>query len=137
MKPEDAWAVGDTNGPSHLSALIVHWNGKKWSQAASANPGSSFNDLTSVSAVSASDIWAAGDQLGAGFPYDTLTERRVGGAWTSVASPNGATPDASVNMLFGVAAISPQDAVAVGWVQSPGAYRVLILKWNGTRWAIA
>jgi hypothetical protein len=27
--------------------------------------------------------------------------------------------------------------VAVGWVQTAAGYRVLILKWNGTRWATA
>jgi hypothetical protein len=27
--------------------------------------------------------------------------------------------------------------VAVGWVQASTGYRVLILKWNGTRWAKA
>jgi hypothetical protein len=135
VKPDDAWAVGDTNGPSHLSALILHWNGQKWSQAASASPGSSFDNLNAVSTLSASDIWAAGDQSSGGFPYDTLTEQRAGDAWTAVASPNRTTTD--INMLAGVAAISSKDVVAVGWVQTRTGYRVLILKWNGTRWAIA
>jgi len=116
----------------------VHWNGKKWSQVPAANPGSAFNDLEAVSAASAKDIWAVGDQLGASLPFDTLTEQGHGGAWTAVASPNGTTSDTGVNQLLGVAAISSKDAVAVGWAQSSaGVYQVLILKWNGTRWAIA
>jgi hypothetical protein len=135
LGPDNAWAVGDTNGPSHISALIVHWNGKKWSQAASANPGSSFDDLNAVSAVSGGDVWAAGLQSNGGFPDNTLTEQRVGGAWTAVASPNGTTTD--INFLAGVAAISSKDVVAVGWVQTRTGYRVLILNWNGTRWARA
>jgi hypothetical protein len=135
LGPDNAWAMGDTNGSSAIDALIVHWNGKDWSQAASANPGSSFNDVRAVSAVSARDIWSVGDQSNGGFPYNTLTEQRVGGAWTAVASPNGTTTD--INMLAGVAAISSKDVVAVGWVQTAAGYRVLILKWNGTRWAKA
>jgi hypothetical protein len=135
LGPDNAWAMGDTNGSSGIDALIVHWNGKDWSRAASANPGSSFNDVRAVSAVSARDIWAVGDQSNGGFPYDTLTEQRAGGAWTAVASPNGTTTD--INMLAGVAAISSRDVVAVGWMQTAAGYRVLILKWNGTRWAKA
>lgn len=135
LGPDNAWAMGDTNGSSGIDALIVHWNGKDWSQAASANPGSSFNDVRAVSAVSARDIWTVGDQSDGGFPYDTLTEQRAGGAWTAVASPNGTTTD--INMLACVAAISSKDVVAVGWVQTAAGYRVLILKWNGTRWAKA
>jgi hypothetical protein len=135
LGPDNAWAVGDTNGSSGIDALIGHWNGKDWSQAASANPGSAFNDLNALSALSASDVWAVGDQSNGGYPDNTLTEQRSGGAWTAVASPNGTTTD--INMLAGVATISPRDVIAVGWVQTTTGYRVLILKWNGTRWAIA
>jgi hypothetical protein len=83
-------------------------------------------------------VLAARDQLGASLPYDTLTERWDGSAWTAAASPNGTTSDVGVNQLAGVAAISSKDAVAVGWAQgSASVYRVLILKWNGTKWSIA
>ena len=139
LGPDNAWAVGDTNGSPGIDALIAHWNGKKWSQAASANPGSSFDDLTSVSAASRTDVWAVGDQLGASLPYDTLTEHRGGGAWTAVASPNGTTSSVglNVNFLSGVSAISRTDAVAVGWVEIGTTNQVLILKWNGTKWSVA
>jgi hypothetical protein len=135
LGPDNAWAVGDTPGSSGTDALIVHWNGKDWSEAASANPGSAFNDLNAVSAVSARSIWTVGDQTNGGFPDNTLTEHRAGGTWTAVASPNVTTND--INMLAGVAAISAKDVVAVGWAQTRSGYRVLILKWNGTRWTRA
>ena len=32
LGPDNAWAVGDTNGSSGIDALIAHWNGKDWSQ---------------------------------------------------------------------------------------------------------
>jgi len=136
---DDAWAVGDTSGgpAGGNGSLVVHWNGTKWSRVASPNPGSQFNDLQAVSAASASDIQAAGNQLGADLPYTTLTEHWNGKAWSAVASPNGTIADPFVNFLAGVTAISSCDAVAVGWVQSSGtpSYQVLILRWNGKTWS--
>ena len=143
VRADDAWAVGDFDGTSGTRALIEHWNGAKWSQVTGANPGSAFNDLQAVSAASAGDIWAVGDQVGADLPYTTLTEHRTAAAWSAVASPNGTTSTfgANVNFLAGVAAISPADAVAVGWVQvftDPGiTYHVMILTWNGKKWSMA
>jgi hypothetical protein len=145
VRADDAWAVGDltkTAGGGDR-ALIEHWNGTKWSQVTAANPSSSFNDLQAVSASSARDIWAVGDQLGAALPYTTLTERRTCTTWSAVASPNKTTSTygANVNFLAGVAAISPTDAVAVGWAQtftgSRNVNHVMILTWNGTKWSIA
>jgi hypothetical protein len=138
---DDAWAVGDTSGTSAGGggSLVVHWNGTKWSRVASPNPGSQFNDLQAVSAASASDIQAAGNQLGANLPYDTLTEHWNGKAWSAVPSPNGTIAKPFVNALAGVSAISSSDAVAVGWVESSGtpSYTVLILHWNGKTWSKA
>jgi hypothetical protein len=135
LGPDNAWAVGDTPGSSATDALIVHWNGKDWSQVAGANPGSAFNDVRAVSAVSARNIWTVGIQSNGGFPDNTLTEQRTGGAWTAVASPNITTND--INMLAGVDVISSKDVIAVGWAQTRSGYQVLIMNWNGTRWAIA
>jgi hypothetical protein len=136
---DDAWAVGDTSAtsPGGVQSLVVHWNGTKWSRVTSPNPGSQFNDLQAVSAASASDIQAAGNQLGPDLPYATLTEDWNGKAWSAVASPNGTTADPFVNALAGVSAISSWDAVAVGWVQTSGtpSYNVLILQWNGKTWS--
>jgi hypothetical protein len=144
VRADDAWAVGDfSETGGSINALIEHWNGTKWSQVAAANPGSSFNDFQAVSAASARDIWAVGDQLGTSLPYTTLTEHRAGATWSAVASPNKTTSTfgANVNFLAGVATISRTDVIAVGWVQTftdPGiAYHVMILTWNGTKWSIA
>ncbi len=55
----NAWAVGDTGSASDPRILILHWNGRKWSQVTGQNalPGS----LLSVSAVSADNAWAVGE----------------------------------------------------------------------------
>jgi hypothetical protein len=58
----DAWAVGiyrDQTGIGHT--LILHWDGTRWSQVKSPNPGSEFSGLESVTAVSPENAWAVGD----------------------------------------------------------------------------
>jgi hypothetical protein len=141
VTPDDAWAVGDTSAtsPGGVQSLVVHWNGTKWSRVASPNPGSQFNDLQAVSAASAGDIQAAGNQLGPDLPYTTLTEHWNGTAWSAVASPNGIITKPFVNFLSGISAISCSDAIAVGWVQGyfSSSYQVLILRWNGKTWSAA
>jgi hypothetical protein len=54
------------------------------------------------------------------------------GMWTIVPTPNR---QASINVLADVAAISPTDAMAVGWFgQGPGDTNPLVERWDGTRW---
>ena len=56
----NAWAVGSyTSGPAGSKTLILRWNGTKWAQVASPNPGTS-NQLNAVRAWSASNAWAVG-----------------------------------------------------------------------------
>src|SRR5690242_10547457 len=58
----DVWAVGYTQGPDGKSssrALIEHWTGTSWT-VASIPPLDIQTQLASVSAVSASNVWAAG-----------------------------------------------------------------------------
>ena len=57
----NAWAVGNYfSGPSAArKTLILRWNGSKWAQVASPNPGTS-NQLNAVRAWSASNAWAVG-----------------------------------------------------------------------------
>ncbi len=64
----DVWAVGD---------LVVHWDGHQWSQSPAP---SGVSTLTSVVAVAANDVWAAG------CPADFTTAAVAhwdGGGWTT------------------------------------------------------
>jgi hypothetical protein len=129
----DAWAVGDYyDGSTHT--LILHWNGSKWSQVASPSPSTSDNLLYGVSAASATDAWVVGrDTPGSGSPFSNLTEHWNGTKWSVVASPS---PGAASNALFGVSALTPTDAWAVGdWLATqPGVLRTMMLSWNGKAW---
>ena len=60
----DIWAVGSFTIPnaegSPYQNATMHWDGTSWSIVSSPNPSASFDILTSVAAISASDVWAVG-----------------------------------------------------------------------------
>jgi hypothetical protein len=133
-----AWAVG-VYGDRTSSMLLMHWNGVRWSLV----PGlREQGELTSVSAVSARDVWAAGvacpDRCLSGNPPSrALLLRWNGVRWVRTASPEPGTD----SLLTGVSAPSARDAWAVGLycrakcTQGPGlGSPPLLLRWNGTRW---
>jgi hypothetical protein len=127
----DAWAVGtwDAHGVN-ARALILHWNGKKWSKVASPNPvGRGFEG---VSAASAADAWAVGQYTNAGGQVATLTEHWNGRKWSKVASP-GPSPGEG-NGLSGVSTLTPTEAWAVGSSGTLEGWRTMVLRWNGKAW---
>jgi hypothetical protein len=125
----DAWAVGvwDAVGVN-APALILHWNGRKWSKVASPNPVG--HALTGVSAASASDAWAVGHYVNTADHDSTLTLHWNGRKWSKVASPN---PGIQSNDLLGVSTLTPTDAWAVGDMDTV-ALRTVVLRWNGKAW---
>jgi len=59
----DAWAVGNTFSNRGEAPLTLHWDGTSWKTIASPDPGTGdlANDaLRDVTAISASNAWAAG-----------------------------------------------------------------------------
>jgi len=86
-----------------------------------------------VSATSASDVWTAGEYTSNGEVVQPLVLHWNGASWTHVASPHPAGVFGSE--LFGVNALSPGDAWAVGEIIGHvGNSTTLILHWNGTAW---
>jgi hypothetical protein len=115
----DAWAVGFyRNETTHIDdTLILHWNGERWSQFKSPNPGKYRNRLSGVSAVSRNDAWAVGvSNFSAG--AHSIILHWNGTAWSRVKIPR--------SYLSGVSADSATDAWAVG---------DKILHWDGTAWS--
>jgi hypothetical protein len=138
LSPSNAWAVGiyyDTSG-DQLN-LIEHWNGHQWSVVASPNRASSANALYSVTAVSATNIWASGLTRSSMTQSLTLVEHWNGTKWSIVASPNGGKFD---NFLHGITAASATDIWAVGSYSPVGGElpsgKTLVEHWNGTKWSI-
>ncbi len=135
VSANNVWAVGTfvifpqpENGVRQT--LIEHWNGSAWSVVPSPNVGQTDTTLTSVAAVSTTDVWAVGNAQG-----QTLTEHWNGSTWSVVSSPNSGT---SVNYLYGVTAIASNNIWAIG--DTPDGVRsgsvTLIEHWNGTAWTI-
>jgi hypothetical protein len=94
--------------------------------------------LNGVSADSTTDAWAVGDSRSPAGAARTLIRHWNGVSWTKVASPNpGGTiaPDA-FNQLAAVAAISPDDAWAVGFYGRSMSDQPhgLIVHWDGWSW---
>ncbi|MBF6596535.1 MAG: hypothetical protein IVW51_19090, partial [Thermaceae bacterium] len=106
----------------------------------SPNPGSAYNRLYSVAAISPNDIWAVGDSAdGFGLGYDTLTMHWDGSSWSVVPSPSPPGPGQPHDThLYDLTAISPNDIWAVGSyrVTEFGQYDPLILHWDGSSWFV-
>jgi hypothetical protein len=129
LGPNNVWAVGYWGHSSFgFSTLVEHWDGSNWSIVTSANP-SGDNFLSAVSATSANDVWAVGRSRN---PFTlmttTLIEHWDGNSWSQVLS-FGVEPESAA---YGVAAVSPGDAWAVG----DGGGLALIGRWNGSGWSV-
>jgi hypothetical protein len=124
-------AVGN-DGSAFARTLAVAWNGTAWSIEASTNRKSDEeNYLRAVTCWTAHDCFAVGGSLEShAGPGHTLTERRHGTTWSLIASPN---KDPQYNVVVGVDCIGPKRCFAVGTSNSSSP--VIILQWNGTRWA--
>lgn len=130
---DDVWAMGSSNiDLDRFRTLVEHWDGTSWSVVPSPNPGTSQNFLNAASGSSASDIWAVGQRAPdtSGFHGRTLAEHWNGSAWSVVRTPNVG----AANHLFGVVAIGPNSAWAVG--TGSGGGRTLAERWNGHTWRI-
>jgi hypothetical protein len=132
LSAHDAWAVGGTYSSRRYKTghtLTEHWNGSTWAIVPSPNPGNAT--LSSVAAVSSTNVWAVGSYLNLKTRNsETLVEHWNGTRWSVITSPN-IGPDSS---LFGIAVVTARDIWAVG--DSNGLYDTLVEHWNGTRWSI-
>jgi hypothetical protein len=96
--------------------------------------GTSDNSVGAVAGSSPADVWAIGDQEGAGGRFQTLTEHWNGASW-SVARTRD--PGSSGNHLYAVDAVGPDDVWAVGQQLGGRAPdRGLVEHWNGRRWRV-
>jgi hypothetical protein len=103
VSDSDVWAVGadqDSNGVWHT--LTEHWNGIAWSVVPAVDAGSNGNHLYAVNAVSSNNVYAVGQQAGAGFPNQALVEHWDGKSWSVITS----RADAASALPLGVTATS-------------------------------
>jgi hypothetical protein len=107
----DVWAVGAAQtGPSSRT-LIEHFDGVAWSVTPSPSPDTSAQ-LSAVTAISATDAWAAGTSVLSSGANRPLLEHWDGVEWSVVPAPGEG------QVMEGLASSSPQDVWAVGLGQS-------------------
>jgi hypothetical protein len=140
---DDAWAVGRyyaaaqgvIAGVVSTGTLIEHWDGTRWAIVDNPLAGRQGASLHAVTAVSADDIWAVGQQADANGTTVPLTEHWDGTHWNVVPAPAGAQPAA----FYAVGASGPDDAWAVGAQTMAGTTNTavpLVEHWNGTAWSV-
>jgi hypothetical protein len=135
ISSSDVWAVGGQAGIRNqvpvTVPLIEHWNGTSWSVV--PVPTAALGVLESVSATSASDVWAvgAGQQSG----QSTVALHFDGSSWKLVRVP---APPGTSGALFGVKALSATDAWVVGesFPTAGGTGKILTDHWDGTSWQV-
>jgi hypothetical protein len=139
VSADDVWAAGaETPNPATLKSatLILHWNGTKWSRVSSPNVSGASNTIYGVDANSATSAWAVGNECDFfACPYPGVTTGTLilhwnGKTWSKVSSPS---PGEENNVLFGVSAVTSDDAWAVG--DTSGGNGSLVMHWNGTKWS--
>ena len=135
--PTDVWSVGQygcdgcgalSNGPAKQAqvTLAEHWDGSTWTTVDS--PGNQEAALQGVSAISADDAWAVGNNH-----FESLIEHWDGSAWTITDSPQ--PPEGNSSNLAAVSAEGPTDVWAVGESTSSGdTFRTWVEHWDGTAW---
>jgi hypothetical protein len=136
LSPDDVWAVGTESRHSPQTGVIEHWDGTAWTVIPSPQVGEDRGTfLTSVSAVSADDVWVVG-QTGdpKGFYGPTWIEHWDGQEWSVVPSPS---PGSAWNYLEDVSGDSAADAWAAGVFSNhhdTNRGKTLLLHWDGTTW---
>ncbi len=138
LSTTDAWAVGNYYQSSQMpnAALIEHWNGTKWSQVPVAYPsGSQHSFLNSITAFSATDVWAVGSyDNGIESPGYTLIEHWDGTQWSIVSSPS---PASNNNVLLSLSSVpGTNNLIAAGFTFDGTNTGCLIEAWNGTSWSV-
>jgi hypothetical protein len=136
--PTDIWIVGTTVNTTTgiTTAEALHFDGTAWAVVPMRQPGTNTPTIGAVTAISAMDAWAVGEDIGATSAPggSTLIEQWNGTKWSIVPSP---TPGADPG-LTGVAARGSSDVYAVGNNLpsiNGGAVQGLILRWNGNTWS--
>jgi hypothetical protein len=134
LSATNIWAVGVFvfDDPFSGGGLVVHWDGSSWTQVPA--PLSAGAPLRAVAAVSASDVWVAGLNIGG----PVMLQHYDGTNWTqpplpSLTPPAAGSPDLD---LTGLAGTSGSDVWAVGNYTTDGvSTQPLILHWDGSRWS--
>lgn len=138
----NCWADGNYgNAPGFTGALLnlmLHWNGTKWSQVRTPNPGGTkhggVNALSATRCTSVTDCWGVGadgmDATGVTIGNEVLHWN--GRHWRTVTAPSPGPG----SELVSLSCTSARSCWAVG-VDRPNQFANEALHWNGSKWRTA
>ncbi len=131
LSPTNVWAVGLINkGETNPNQIIEHYNGTAWSVSPGPTTFLPTDEpaLESITAISATDMWAAGfiltDVYSALYP---LFEHYDGTGWTAYETLD------SDAVMYGISANATNDVWAVGTVAE---YSTAIEHYDGSTWSV-
>ena len=141
IAPDNVWAVGSINRTSSNpnQVLLDHYNGSTWTvednpSDLNSSPFGSSEGLNAISAVSSSDIWAAGG-FASGVGY-TLVLHYNGSTWSVSEKGSHFTSGETGSSDFdgsGLNAISAASSSNV-WATGSTGGKMLMKHWNGSNW---
>jgi len=140
LAPNDIWAVGQqAHAGEGDFTVAAHFDGTTWTRYPTPNPlrihDIDQNWLTSVTAVSSSDIWATG--IARDHDYGIFDRPFMvhwdGTRWTlsPTPDPGGSSEDTD---LWSGAAFGGDDAWAVGSVGNEPDWTTFTGRWDGSSW---
>jgi hypothetical protein len=134
-QPGRAWAAGyQIDGEFLAKSLIETWDGTAWHIAPHPHPFET-EDLYGIASSSPTDVWAVGSGRNDEGVFHTIALHFDGRAWSVVPTVD---PGSHGNVLYGVIALGPADAWAVGQKIGDGdPDQALIEHWDGMRWSEA
>jgi hypothetical protein len=146
--PRSCWAVGGYGNIGRAGKTlnqVLRWNGTDWTLASSPHPGGTRagadSSLSDVACSSFAGCWAAGSYVASVRTGAVLNQALhwSGSTWSLVRTPNPAgTASGDSDFLYGIGCASSRKCWAVGLTAQAGEYWLSqLLRWNGTRWAVA
>ncbi|HEY7146833.1 MAG TPA: hypothetical protein VH637_21525 [Streptosporangiaceae bacterium] len=127
----DAWAAGFYSDGGPVLPMIVHWNGKSWTQVPCPDPIDADIALGGIAASSARNAWAVGlATTGSLGSSQTLVFHWNGTSWRQAPAP-----DQPGQGLAAVAALPGRAPWAAGFRTSQSQpVQTLAERWNGHAW---
>jgi hypothetical protein len=134
-QPGAAWAAGYSVDSDFLAtSLLETWDGTAWQITAHPDPFET-SDFYGIASSSPTDVWAVGSGRDGQGAFHTLALHFDGRSWSVVPTVD---PGSNGNVLYGVVALSPVDAWAVGQkIGDADPDQALIEHWDGVRWSEA
>ncbi len=118
LSAQDLWTTGFD---SNWHPLIEHWDGRHWNSVVLPGPWAGTN--TSITAVSANDIWVLGGARGSDQVRHILILHWNGKSWRQVSLPALQLPDSLPNTFADGMAVSGGQIWIVGYAKdSEGGY---------------